>query len=86
MMITLAHEMIHLKQYATKELKSKFVRGKPVDTWRGMKYRNLKYDEQPWEQEAMELEEELYHKFLLHGLVTGTLDFETIKQIDNKAS
>ena len=86
MMITLAHEMIHLKQYATKELKSKFVRGKPVDTWRGMKYRNLKYDEQPWEQEAMELEEDLYHKFLLHGLVTGTLDFETIKQIDNKAS
>ena len=86
MMITLAHEMIHLKQYATKELKSKFVRGKPVDTWRGVKYRDIKYNDQPWEMEAMELEEELYHKFLLHSLVIGTLDFEMIKQIDNKAS
>lgn len=83
-MITLAHEMIHLKQYATKELKSKFVKGKPVDTWRGIKYRNLKYKDQPWEHEASSLEEELYHKFLLHNLVIGTLDFETIKQIDKQ--
>lgn len=82
-MITLAHEMIHLKQYATKELKSKFVKGKPVDTWRGVKYRNLEYAKQPWEIEATVLEEDLYHKFLLYGLVTNTLDFETIKQIDN---
>ena len=83
-MITLAHEMIHLKQYATKELKSKFVKGKPVDTWRGIKYKNLKYKDQPWEHEASSLEEELYHKFLLHSLIAGTLDFETIKQIDKQ--
>lgn len=84
MMITLAHEMIHLKQYATKELKSKFVKGKPIDTWKGIKYRDIKYKDQPWEHEAMQLEEELYHKFLLHSLVIGTLDFETIKQIDKQ--
>lgn len=84
MMITLAHEMIHLKQYVTKELKSKIVRGNLVDTWRGVKYRNLKYNEQPWEIEATVLEEELYHKFLLHSLVTGTLDFDIIKQIDKQ--
>ena len=81
-MITLAHEMIHLKQYATKELKSKFVKGRPVDTWRGVKYKNLEYKEQPWEIEASVLEEELYHQFLLHSLMAGTLDFEIIKQID----
>ena len=83
MMITLAHEMIHLKQYATKELKSKFVRGKPVDTWKGVKYRNLKYREQPWEKEAMMLEESLYQQFMFYCFISGTLDFDKIKQIDN---
>jgi hypothetical protein len=83
MMITLAHEMIHLKQYTTKELKSRFVRGKPVDTWKGVQYRNLKYKEQPWEREAMLYEESLYQQFLLNCFVDGSLDFDKIKQIDN---
>lgn len=82
MMITLAHEMIHLKQYATKELKSKFIRGKPVDTWKGVQYRNLKYKEQPWEKEAIMLEECLYQQFMFHCFISGTLDFDKIKQID----
>jgi hypothetical protein len=82
MMITLAHEMVHLKQYATKQLKSKFVRGTPVDTWKGTKYRNIKYKEQPWEKEAMQLEESLYQQFMFFGLVNGLLDFDKIKQID----
>jgi hypothetical protein len=82
-MITLAHEMIHLKQYTTKELKSRFVRGKPVDTWKGVQYRNLKYKEQPWEREAMLYEESLYQQFLLNCFVDGSLDFDKIKQIDN---
>ncbi len=82
MMITLAHEMVHLKQYATKQLKSKFVKGTPVDTWKGTKYRNIKYKEQPWEKEAMQLEESLYQQFMFFGLVNGLLDFDKIKQID----
>jgi hypothetical protein len=86
MMITLAHEMIHLKQYATKELKSKIVKGNEVDIWKGVKYKNMKYHDQPWEQEATDLEEELYHKFLLYSLMSGTLDFNRIKQIDQRAS
>ena len=86
MMITLAHEMIHLKQYVTRELKTKVVKGKCIDTWKGVKYRNIKYDEQPWEHEAMDMEEELYHMFLLYSLMSDTLDFKTIKQIDKRAS
>lgn len=86
MMITLAHEMIHLKQYATKELKSKIVKGNEVDVWKGVKYKNMKYNDQPWEQEATDLEQELYHKFLLYSLMSGTLDFNGIEQIDKRAS
>ena len=84
MMITLAHEMVHLKQYATKQLKSKFIGKNAVDVWNGAKYTNLQYHKQPWEREASRLEEELYHQFLLHSLTIGTLDFETIKQIDEQ--
>lgn len=82
LMITLAHEMVHVKQYATKELKSKFVRGKPVDTWRGVKYRNLEYHNQPWEVEATTKEQELYCDFLFFALLTDILDFDKIKQIN----
>ncbi len=82
MMITLAHEMVHLKQYTTKQLKSKFVSGTPVDTWKGTKYRSLKYKEQPWEKEATLHEESLYQQFMFFGLTHDMLDFDKIKQID----
>ena len=82
LLVTLAHEMVHLKQYATRQLKSKFVKGVPIDTWKGTKYRNIKYKEQPWEKEAMLLEESLYQQFMFFGLMHGLLDFEKIKQID----
>lgn len=81
-MITLAHEMVHLKQYAKKELKSKYVKGKSIDVWKGVKYRNLKYKDQPWEHEATEMELDLFHNFIWFGLLTGVLDITTIKQID----
>jgi hypothetical protein len=83
MMITLAHEMVHLKQFTTKQLKSKFIGKNAIDIWNGTRYKNLQYDKQPWEKEASQLEEELYHRFLLHSLTAGTLDFDKIKQIDN---
>lgn len=86
MMITLAHEMIHLKQYVTKELKTKVVKGNCIDTWKGVKFKNTDYKDQPWEQEATMLEEELYHRFLFYGMYVGKLDFDTIKQVDKSAS
>jgi hypothetical protein len=41
----LAHEMVHLKQYATKELG-------PKETWKGKCFANVAYSKQPWEKEA----------------------------------
>lgn len=53
---TLAHEMVHLKQYARGELRN--MRGEFVK-WRGRKYRTFetakyteKYANRPWEKEA----------------------------------
>lgn len=64
-LLTLAHEMVHVKQYAKGELFD-YVEGGP-DTvrwrdekrnWGGVDYMNL-----PWEQEAYGSEQELYTKF-----------------------
>lgn len=57
---TLAHEMIHVKQYARCELNEE------MSVWRGRKVNSdaIPYNEQPWEQEAMQREQELYESFL----------------------
>lgn len=64
-LLALAHEMVHLKQYAKGELKDIF---RPVRMvkWHGDKYLNEKMDywEQPWEIEAYGREKGLYFKFL----------------------
>ena len=59
-LIWLAHEMVHLKQ---------FVRGELFDyatgnvQWKSRTYRRVHYTDQPWEKEAYRLEEELYEMF-----------------------
>lgn len=60
MLKTLAHEMTHCLQYARGELNEQ------MNMWRGkfIDSEKLKYDEQPWEQEAMQQELELYESFL----------------------
>jgi len=62
MLITLAHEMVHVKQYARGELKQ-LVR-QPLYRWK-KEYLPLDtpYLEQPWEKEAYALEETLYDEF-----------------------
>jgi hypothetical protein len=57
---TLAHEMIHVKQYARSELNEE------MSVWRGRKVNSdaIPYDEQPWEQEAKQREQELCDSFL----------------------
>ena len=81
-LVTLAHEMVHLKQYATKQLKSKVVSGKEIDIWLGKKYKNLNYLDQPWEKEASSLEMQLYTGLIVNSLVESKFDmiFETRKQ------
>lgn len=53
---TLAHEMVHVRQYARSELNEE------MTLWRGRKVNadEIPYREQPWEKEAFELGDELY--------------------------
>ena len=56
MMQTLAHEMVHAKQYLRGELCGYSM------SWKGKKPRNYQYENAPWEKEAYKLEAELYQR------------------------
>jgi hypothetical protein len=57
---TLAHEMIHVKQYATGELNEQ------MDLWMGevCESDKIAYHKQPWEIEAHDLSEVLLYEYL----------------------
>ena len=60
-LITLAHEMVHLRQFRDNELMLGFTKSR----FRGKTYSiDHDYDDQPWEKEAYELENVLYEKFV----------------------
>lgn len=61
LMITLAHEMIHVKQIAKGRLRSQIIDGKPVHFWKG-KAMNVSYYDRPWEHEAWRQERELAYR------------------------
>jgi hypothetical protein len=69
---SLAHEMVHVKQYATRELSDTIVvhRGRVVDTakWKGVEYKfkakEDPYWDAPWELEAFGREVGLYRRWL----------------------
>lgn len=67
---TLAHELVHMKQYLRGELASDFRRMK----WMGKDMTDLPYSKQPWEIEAQELQHGLAKDF-----IKGELDM-TLKQ------
>ena len=56
MMKTLAHEMVHAKQYLRGELNGY------SNSWKGKRLKTYEYDNQPWEKEAYKLEDKLYYK------------------------
>jgi len=61
MLMTLAHECVHVKQYTLRELSSSH------DIFRGKKYKdNIEYWESPWEIEAFGRERGLYTLFCEH--------------------
>lgn len=66
-LLALAHEMVHVKQYAKGELKDIF-RPTRMVKWQGEKYlhEEIDYWEQPWEIEAYGREKGLYIKFMKH--------------------
>lgn len=66
MFTVLAHEMVHLKQMATGEMKDRYIKHKYVTVWQGDRYEDdILYWDQPWEIEAYGLENGLVAKFLI---------------------
>jgi len=59
MLRLLAHEMVHVKQFAKNELKAKYFRDGYKTVWHGEICDIDSYWDQPWEIEAFTLEEEL---------------------------
>lgn len=56
MLITLAHEMVHVKQYAKGQLRQRVnKKGNAVYTWLGREFKTS-YFESPWELEAFKRE------------------------------
>jgi len=53
-MQTLAHEMVHAKQFLRKELDG--------NSWKKRNYDHIEYEDQPWEKEANKLEKKLYKR------------------------
>jgi hypothetical protein len=84
-LLALAHEMVHLKQYAKGELKDIFRPAKMIK-WHGDRYMTdgVDYWEQPWEIEAYGREKGLYFKFLYH-MKNGEKDIpcQLLKPIKN---
>jgi hypothetical protein len=64
MFTALAHEMVHLKQFAKSEMKDKLYKRKYVTVWKGEIYEDISYWDCPWEIEAYGLENSLVAKFL----------------------
>ena len=56
---TLLHELWHVQQHVRGILKDKHNKR----LWRGIDHSETDYDDQPWEKEALQMEEVLYKKY-----------------------
>lgn len=61
--LTLFHEMVHVKQFATEELKDRYPGGKYKKTYKGVDVTDVDYDIAPHEDEAYELQEILLKEY-----------------------
>ena len=60
---TVAHELVHVKQYARREMDSRITSG--LARWKGRRVReDTPYDQLPWEVEAYRMERELINKMV----------------------
>lgn len=64
LLVTLAHEMVHLKQFATRELTSSHVPAH-ISRWQGREINEnlVNYWDLPWEIEAHGRERGLFYRF-----------------------
>jgi hypothetical protein len=71
MVRTLAHEMVHVKQWARGEMQDIYDDddGSPKRTrWKSkfINIKNVPYEQWPWEKEALRVEKRLYNEWLEH--------------------
>ena len=59
MMLNLAHELVHAKQFIKGELSPK------LHSWKKKNHSKTPYSRQPWEREAYKLEEQIFNMFWL---------------------
>jgi hypothetical protein len=59
---TLLHELWHIHQQGKGGLKDKGQKR----LWKGIDYSQIDYDDQPWEQEAHQMEDILFEKYQSH--------------------
>jgi len=57
MMLNLAHELVHAKQFIRGELHPS------LDKWKRLDFTNVPYSRTPWEKEAYLLEDKLFEKY-----------------------
>ena len=57
---TLLHELWHVYQHVQGDLKDK----RQYRLWKGVDHSNTEYEDQPWEVEALRMEDELYREYL----------------------
>jgi hypothetical protein len=57
MMLNLAHELVHAKQFIKGELHPN------LNRWKSLDYSNTAYSRQPWEKEAYLLEDKLLETY-----------------------
>ena len=70
-LVTLAHELVHVKQYAKGELRDLLTVPDQIN-WLGTRYKQSNedtgYKDQPWEAEAFSKEWDLYNDYVLNNL------------------
>lgn len=64
LMLTIAHEMVHVKQLVTGKLVTEFVDGQNVNTWCGKDFSDTEYAETPWELQAYAMQSPLVQKLV----------------------
>jgi len=76
LILTVCHEMVHVKQYARRELKEDY----PNTWWKGMTYTDARC--YPWELEAWKMQKILAHNYIKTHISSPIKD---IKVLDRRS-
>jgi len=76
LILTVCHEMVHVKQYTRKELTEQY----PQSFWHGKEYTDGRC--YPWELEAWDMQKPLAHKYIKQHMNSSIKD---IKMLDRRS-